>query len=88
MKTKRMIILAVAMTFTACKKEVETQASVKDCDCDRVISTPYFSVTGQDGISRTITTITTVNECSGVEKTQKVTTSGPLGYKYGDCRYK
>lgn len=83
---KKIVILA--LIFTACKKEsnVTSNGETKDCNCDRIISTPYFRFTTPDGVTHYNYNITTVNDCSGKEKTEQVKTNGPLYYKFGDCR--
>ena len=81
-------IVILAFIFTACKKEsnVTSNGEAKDCNCDRIVSTPYFNLTTPDGVKHYNYKITTVNDCSGEEKTEQVKTNGPLYYKSGDCR--
>lgn len=74
MKTIKILAIVAILALTSCEKD----ELPKDCNCNRVVEVTYFSIPGQ-----TFGTYTTINDCTGVQRSHQYNGSAP---KVGACK--
>lgn len=80
---KILLILAIAILLSCSNEEIKKEEL--DCNCDRVVETNYFNITGNP-ISY-LCIYTTINDCTQIQKEKQYTTNIESTLpKIGECR--